>query len=90
MTNDKKYIEIELRFLTLIADSKYLLSNEEIAISFKALSDRIPSQLSKLRNSFNALLNCRWKNEHFASCSLKKKSQNITMVSYKQSIQIAC
>lgn len=39
-----------------------------MAISFSAMSDRIPSQLRKLRRSLRALLNWRWKNDDFASC----------------------
>lgn len=58
--------------LTRIADSRYRFSRDDMAISFNALSDRMPSQLKKFRNSFNALLNWRWKNDDFASWSLKK------------------
>lgn len=43
--------------LTRIADSKYRLSRDDMAISFRAVSDKIPSQLKKFRNNFNALLN---------------------------------
>lgn len=58
--------------LTRIAESRYRLSRDDMAISFNALSDRIPSQLKKFRNNFNALLNWRWKNDDFASWSLNR------------------
>lgn len=53
--------------LTRIAESKYLLSKDDMAISFNAISERMPSQLRKFRNNFNALQNWRWKNDVFAS-----------------------
>lgn len=37
---------------TRIADNRYRFSRAEMAISRKCVSDRIPCQLKKLRNSF--------------------------------------
>lgn len=64
--------------LTRMADSKYRLSKDDMAISFKAVSDNIPSQLRKLRNNFSALLNWRWKNDVLASWSLQNNTHRIS------------
>lgn len=49
--------------------NKYRLSNDKMAISLSAMSDKIPCHIRKFRSSFNALQNCRWKNDDLASCS---------------------
>lgn len=49
--------------LTPRANSKYRFNNDVMAISFNAMSDRMPCHLRMFCSNFNALENCRWKND---------------------------